>query len=166
MSPVTQFEDPEYMEAVFAALFTQLKSATFPGGIVLQSSSRVVVPPDMIPPADQPALILLQGPQHAEQKEIFGPTKWIFTAIAALYLRADTVTLDPTTTGTPLPIQTANRVVWAITQTLGNTQPPYGKQTLGGLVYHCWIEGEVISETQDQQTVITIPINILTGPVG
>lgn len=166
MAPVTQFEDPEYLEAVFSALFDKLKGATFPDGITLKSSARVVVPPDSIPPADQPALIQIQGPQHAEQRELFGPTKWIFTAIAAVYLRADTSALNPANPSSPLPITTANRVVWALTQALGNTQPPYQKQTLGGLVYHCWIEGEVIPEVVDQQMVITIPINILPGPVG
>lgn len=168
MSPVTQFEDPQYLEAVYAALFAQLISATFPSGITLNTTARVVVPPDNVPVTDQPALILVQGPFHAEQKQVFGPTKWIFTAVVAIYLQADTSVINTRTVaaGSPLPITIVNQIVWAITQILGNTTPPYSKQTLGGLVYHAWIEGEILAETQESQMVITIPINILAGPVG
>jgi len=168
--PVTQFEDPEYLEAVYATLFSLLKSAVLPDSLVFNLSARLAEPPDSIAAANQPALILFQGPMHAEQKGIFGPTKWIFTAVAAVYIRADTETMNPVGTSTPIPATTANRIVWALAQAMGNSTTPggtpmiYQRQELGGLVYHAWIEGEVITSVVDQQMIVTVPINILAGP--
>ena len=162
--PVTQFEDPKYLEAVYAALLTQLKTAAFAGGLTLNSSSRAVEIPDKVPTADQPALRLVNGPMRVEQKE-FGLAKWTITAVAAVYMRADGSS-DPNVAD--LAATNANYVVWGLAQAL---QPPgtpqqYEKQTLGGLVYHCWIEGEVFTEVQAQQIVIAVPIFILAGPSG
>lgn len=174
MAPVTQFEDPQYAEAVYAALFALVGATSFPNGIVLKTSQRVVWPPDQVPVADQPALVQVQGPLHFEQKELFGTPKVIFTAVLALYLRVDTAVLNSgTATPTrPLDVTTVNRIVWSITQQLaasttpGGTPMQYQKQTLGGLVYHCWVEGEILAEVMDEQMVITIPINILAGTSG
>lgn len=166
--PVTQFEDPAYLEAVYAALFALLQTALpqtslpAPFNILkFNMAERVVWVPDQVPVADQPALFQIQGPLHAEQREVFGPTKWIFTAVAVIFLRAEG-TFPPS----PLPAQISNYIVWALQSALGTTMPPYQKQTLGSLVYHVWIEGEVMSEVTEEQMVITVPINILPGPIG
>ena len=159
--PITQFEDPTYLEAVYAALFYLLEQAKFAGNVKFQTSQRVVVVPDQIAPADQPTLVMVQGPLRAEQKEVFGPTKWTLTAMAVIYLQA-----DPSQNPNPLPATLTNYLVWGIQTVLGLTAPPYSKQTLGGLVCHCWIEGEVLTEVAEQQVVVTIPIFILAGPVG
>jgi len=168
--PVTQFDDPEYLEAVYAALFALVSATAFPDGIVLQSKLRVEWPPDMVPVADQPALVQVQGPLHVEQKEVFSVPKWIFTAILALYLRVNPATQN--SGQAPLSITTVNRIVWAIAQqialgsTPGGTPMQYQKQTLGGLVYHTWLEGEILTEVVEEQMVITIPVNILAGTSG
>ena len=76
------FNDPTYLEAVYAALFSLLKAATFAGGVTLKTTSRSTLIPDNIPVADQPALYMLEGPMHVEQKQLYGLAKWTLTAVA------------------------------------------------------------------------------------
>ncbi len=161
MAPIVQFEDPAYLEAVYAALFALLQKGVFAGGVKLASAQRVVEIPDQVPVANQPCLMQVQGPMDVSQKE-FALAKWTMTAVAVIYLRADTTatTADPS-----LPATQANYLVWGIANAFA-AQPPYEKQTMGGLVYHAWIEGAIHTEIQDQQMVLTIPIYILAGPVA
>jgi len=165
----TQFEDPKYLDEVYIALLDMLSKAVFPAGSGLKFATieRVVQLPSEIPESSQPALLLFEGPLHATSlirfeetpREIFGPLKWVFTAIAVIYLRADGVVGL-----SAKPSQIANYIIWGIVNSF-NVLPPYGKQTLGGLVYHAWIEGEVIPQVADQQVIITVPIHMLPGPV-
>ncbi len=152
---VAQYDDPDYLEQVYAALFALLSAATFQSGVKLASSQRVVQIPDEVPIANQPCLMQVQGPMRPEQKE-FALSKWTVTAVAVIYLRSD---------GTAAAVQQVNYLIWGLKNAF-NTQPPYEKQTLGGLVYHAWIEGEVFMETQDEQMVLTLPIFMLAGPSG
>lgn len=158
---VAQYEDPTYLEAVYEALLAQLKTATFSGGISLKTIERVTIAPDEVAAVNQPALFLIEGPLHAEQKEIFGPTKWTFSAFAVIYVRADG---SFPSQAQVLAQTTANYLIWGIKNSFA-TKPPYGKQTLGGLVYHCWIEGDVFPEVMDNQMILAVPIMILPGPV-
>jgi hypothetical protein len=160
-SPVIQYENPAYMEAVYAALFALLQTATFASGVSLVSYQRVVEIPDEVPAANQPCLMQVQGPMRVEQKE-FALAKWTFTAVAVIYLRADGAAAG---SQGMLAATQANYLSWGI-QSVFTTTPPYEKQTLGGLVYHAWVEGEVHTEIQDQQVIITVPIYILAGPSG
>ena len=154
---VTQFTDPTYMEAVYSALLAQLKTATFGGGVKINKFQRVIDAPSQVPSADQPALLLVNGPVRVEQKE-FALGKWTFTAVAAVYLWAeeDQATLAATQ---------ANYIVWGLQAALLSTdRGQYNRQTLGGLVYHCWVEGDVLTLVQAQQVLVTVPIMILAGP--
>lgn len=161
MAPPTSFDDPTYLEQVYQALFDQLVGATFPTGLTLKNPQRVVVTPDDIPVANQPTLLLFPGPLHVEQTA-FALAKWTFTAIAVLYVRADGAAQNQD----PLPATVANYLVWGLARALAPTNPPYQKQTLGGLVYHCWFEGDVIPEVANEQMVLTLPILIEAGDVG
>jgi len=156
------FDDPTYLEQVYAALFALLQGATFAAGVTLKTSMRAFMVPDQVAPEDMPALVLVEGPLHAEQKEIFGPAKWTFTAMAALYVRAEG-TVAPRQK--PLSVTTANLLIWGI-QKAFETKPPYQKQTLGGLVAHAWIEGAVVPDVTSEQVLITVPIYMLAGPVS
>jgi len=154
------FEDPEYLEACYAALFELLKAAPLISPQKWQTTQRLVqISDDFVIPR-QPALIQVESAIRAEQKEVFGPTKWILGAVAVVYMQAEGGT-QPTV----VPATAANRVIWALARTF-DTKPPYQKQTLGGLVYHCWVDGNILAEVVDQQIIITAPISILPGPVG
>ena len=156
----TSYEDPAYLEQVYAALLTLLRTATFPAGITLKLTERMVDAPDAIAVADQPALVLVQGPMHVEQKDAFSLAKWTLSAVAVIYVRADSTVRNQN----PLPITTANYLLWGIKNCF-NTLPPYQKQTLGGLVVHAWIEGDMTPEVTSEQVVVTVPILMLAGPV-
>lgn len=158
----TAFDDLTYLEQVYAALFTLLQGATFAAGITLKTSMRAFMVPDQVAPADMPALVLVEGPMRVEQKEVFGPAKWTLTAIAALYVRAEG-TAAPNQS--PLSVTTANSLIWGIRKAF-ETTPPYQKQTLGGLVVHAWIDGEVLPDVTSEQILITVPIYMLAGPVN
>jgi hypothetical protein len=158
------FEDPTYLEQVFAALFALLQKVTFPAGVPpLARTSRVVVVGDQVPPAEQPALILIQGPMHVAQKEVFGPAKWELTVVVVILFRGDATA---PASQDQVSAQTVNYMVWGLMLAVSGRQGPspqqqYARQTLGGLVYHCWIEGVVDTEVQDQQVILTVPIHIL-----
>ena len=160
------FFDPTYLEACYAALFMLLQTASFAGGISISNWARLSDIPDDSVVGNQPACFLIQGPLHAEEREqkLFGPEKWLFTAFAVIYLRA-----NPTQVASnPLPSTLANYITWGIATALagGAAAPNYQKQTLGGLVSHCWIEGVVGLNVSNEQVVITVPIVMLAGQVG
>ncbi len=159
MPLIIQYDDPAYLEAVYAALFSLLQSAVFAAGVALVSAQRVVELPDEVQAVNQPCLMQVQGPMRVEQTE-FALPKWIFTAVAVIYVRA-----DGSTSPSPVPATTANYLIWGINNVF-STQPFGEKQTLGGLVYHAWIEGEVFMETQDQQMILTVPIYMRAGTSG
>jgi len=154
------FNDPAYLETVYAALFTQLQSAIFPSGLQLQSSYRVTDTPDNVPVAQQPALYQVQGDMLVEETEHFGVAKWTATAVVVVYFRADGAVPNNRDV---LPDTVANYFVWGLMNALQG-MPPGSKQTLGDLVYHCWIDGMIVPTVADQQCIVTVPIKILLGP--
>jgi len=159
---VTQYEDPQYLEAVYAALFALLSETQLPNSMVWNSKTRVVQVPDQIPPASQPSLLMVEGAIEAQEKQVFGPVKWIIHALALIYFRSDGTVSSPN----PLAATVANRIIWALSRQIEATQPPYQKQTLDGLVYHCWVDGGIYADLVEQQVIIVAPITILPGPVG
>lgn len=164
----TNFFDPAYMEQVFDALLVKLRAemnghiSAAANGLVIKQFARTYRAPDTVTPADQPSLYMVPGPSHVTQKE-FALAKWIFTTMLFIYLRADANVTDPD----PLVWSQANYLVWALMNTLsaGPVLTPYDKQTLSGLVTHCWIEGEVLIETEAEQAVISLPVYLLAGNV-
>ena len=157
----TNFFDPLYLENCHAALFAKVQEAVFPAGLKINTFQRVTVGPDQVSVADMPALFQVPGPLHARQAE-FSLTKWTFVAYWLLYVRADATQPIPN----PLPSTQAFNLIWGIMGTLLSAGPPYEKQTLGGLVYHCWIEGEVEVQTSSEQIVIGIPVYMDAGNVS
>jgi hypothetical protein len=119
---VVPYEDPEYLETVYAALFSLLKSMSLPGDLAFATSTRLVQVPDQISVAAQPALLQVEAAIEASQKEVFGPVNWRMKALALIYFRADG-SANPQV----LPVTVANQFIWALAGVLGNTQPPYQK---------------------------------------
>lgn len=167
-----QFTDPTYLENVYLALFTLLKQSIFASNVTLQSSWRTVMAPDRVDQSQQPALVLVNGPIDIVQKE-FALAKVTMGAIAVIYLWADGAAAGDQNPSNLAATQ-ANYLIWGLMNTFnqvinqnavtGPFMPPYQRQTLGGLVYHAWIEGKIIPEVQAQQCVITVPILMLAGP--
>lgn len=159
---VPSFDDDSYLESVFAGTFAFLKGVTFVDPAVgeptgFEKSLRAIVAPDSVPVADQPAFIFVQGPIDVSQKNFYGPSRWQLTAVVFIYFRADGV--SPSEQGI-VPAQLGNNIIWAISKLLKAT-PASERQTLGGLVHHCWIEGIIHTNFIEQQMLLEIPLHIL-----
>lgn len=134
-------------EAVYSALFAQL--ATLPG---LKTVSRRLQNAQDMQPEQMPAAFQLQGQQIVRYQ---GNTPAVYTWKAdwLLYTNNSDITVSPTTQ--------LNALVDAATALLA---PAFGKQTLGGLVEYCAIDGniEVFEGSALGNTAIAIlPISIL-----
>lgn len=136
-------------ETIAQALFDKFMS--IPG---LVTVSRIWRHWADVPPSQQPALFMRQTGQEVEQLKGL-PPKWTLRYELALYAHAD----NPE----DIPSQIQNVLLDAIEAALTFDDRPTWSLTLGGLVSHCWIEGEI--ETDEgllgQQTVALIPIRVL-----
>jgi hypothetical protein len=153
------FYQADYLEQVYVALFNQVRCARMPDGTeMFKTALRVVDTPDDVAPAAQPALFQVQGPIAASQS-VKGGDKWEASAMLVVYVRADGAIPSQQQM---LPDTVANYIVWGIKSAMTNsTLQGNVLQTLGGLVYHAWIDGAVIPAVADQQIVIAVPVKIL-----
>jgi hypothetical protein len=137
-------------EQIFAALFALVSTAAN-----FKTTSRKLKLWSDVPPAEQPALFQAQGKEHAASG-FRQPTKW--TLHGSLYVYAHQNSLDM------LPSTALNGLIDAIELALAPDMAT-GEQTLGGLVQHCRIAGEI--ETDEgvlgDQAVAIIPIEIMVA---
>lgn len=138
-------------EAIFVALFDLLK--VVPG---ITTAERRLRHWNDVTSVEQPYLCLAQGGQTAQRGDPKGVyAKWVLEADIYLYAQ---------TTGGQAPSSVLNPIVDAVEQALQPPYPDYNRcQTLGGLVEHCWIEGNIDTDegTLGDQAVAVIPIKIL-----
>ena len=137
-------------ETIYSALFTLVSSV--PG---LVTTSRRLVHWSDVSPEMQPALFQAQINQAAQPRPEGLPTRWTLKADIWLYVNTGQ---DPGA----IPAILLNNFMDAIEAALAPSLVT-GKQTLGGLVSHCWIAGEVLTDegTLGPQAVAAIPIEIL-----
>jgi hypothetical protein len=137
-------------ETIFAALFVLASNAAN-----FNTKSRKLKHWSDVSPADQPALFQAQGKEIAVSRYRL-PTLW--TLHASLYVYAHQSSLDV------LPSTALNNLVGAIELALAPDLFS-GEQTLGGLVSHCRINGQI--ETDEgvlgDQAVAIIPIEIMAN---
>jgi hypothetical protein len=109
-----------------------------------------------VTPAEQPAIFLVKVRETLDQTT-WGAPRYRLAYLALCYLRADAAP-------NLIPEVEINKVLDAVDGVLLAT-PPGEKQTLGGIVENCWIEGDIMIDTGilDQQIVIVIPVSIVTG---
>jgi len=140
-------------EAAYAALFAQVSAVRGFNTVSRQLKAWA----DVAQP-DQPALFMAQGKQVAESTADNMPTRWKLMADLYVYVRND----DP---ALALSCTTLNDLVDAIEAVLRPT-PGYERQTLGGVVEHCRIAGDI--ETDEgvlgAQAVAIIPIELFPEP--
>jgi len=141
-------------ETVYAALFALVTSV--PG---IRTQSRRLIHWADVNAADQPALFQVQSHQAPQQTGRGMPPKWLLRAELYLYANAGS---DPHV----IPAQQLNTLIDAIEAAL---KPATGNdiiqnvQTLGGIVSHCWLDGEieVFDGALGEQAVAIVPISIL-----
>jgi len=137
-------------EPIYAALYAKLSAAA---GFV--TTSRKLKHWSDTPPADQPALFLSQRHETTVPMPPGMPYRYVFHVDVYLYAYTGaSPDVAPATILNPL-----HDAVHAALAPNAVT----GKQNLGGLVEHCWIEGDTATDegTLGSQGVFIIPISIL-----
>jgi len=136
-------------EAIYAALFTRLSTAAS-----FVTTSRKLRHWDDVKPPQQPALFQVQkGEQPRNTPGL--PTEWVLTVEVFVYARAP---------GHALPSAAINNLLDAIEAALA-PDPITNKCTLGGLVQHVWIDGQIQTDegALGDQAIAIIPLQILAG---
>jgi hypothetical protein len=142
---------------VALALFNLLTSTHIGGMPASKSTSRKAKVWSNTNAADQPAMFLVHSGEQAVQNQSYGLTKYLLHFEILIYARADA---NPSSS----PDTLINGLLDALDAQLQSV-PPGERQTLGGLVQHAWIEGEILIDTGilDQQIAIMIPVRVLSG---
>jgi hypothetical protein len=126
------------------------------------SIGRKHKPPPDLGQAEQPALFLVQvKEQRIPQKPPGFPSKLILHGFLILYLQGPVADED-IGAETVLAATQINQLLFAIDQALEPDDPGTGKFTIGGLVTHCWIEGDVSQDPgiMGPQCAVILPLHI------
>lgn len=143
---------------IFQALLSQLQTAVMPASIgAIQLWSQRFIHWDNCPV--QPAVMVIEGPQTAQEKGPFGLVQWSMRAIVLVYFKT-----DPAQDGT-IPAVQINDLLDAFEAAM--RAPNGGAQTLGGVVVNAQLDGAVGFDdgTVDQsyQAVVMIPVRIVVA---
>lgn len=144
-------------EPIYEALFAKAASVTWGSAQTFQFTSRRIKLW-----ADIPAFPALCQAEHREQQTQATNLayKRKFTASWFLYHQSGR---DPAA----IPASDNNAILDGIEAALepGPADPGYldGRQTLGGLVHHCWIDGAILKDPGDLEgdALLIVPISLL-----
>lgn len=141
-------------EAIFSALFDRLS-----GVAEFTTKSRRLKHWNDVSPSEQPAMFQAQGDQSAAPGDPARglPTKWTLNVDIYIYVQCG---------DDEAPATVINPILDAVEAILKPDYPDVQRtQTLGGLVEHCWIEGQIDTDegTLGNQAVAVIPIRILVA---
>lgn len=144
-------------ETIITALFAQLQLAQLDGDYAFVTASRKFRSWDDVAATEQPAMFLVEGNEFATEQNSYGETKWRLRMILWVYC---THSPEADAPGTLL-----NNLLDSVEQSI--KPDPGQKQTLGGLVGNCYIEGDVLKSVgslpDDTQSIAVVPILIETG---
>lgn len=139
-------------EPIYAALFTKLAASA---GYV--TTGRRLKHWNDVTVANQPALFMAQKRETAQPAQpVPGlPTKWVLEVDVYVYAKA---------IGSASPGPIINPLLDAIVTALAPVSAT-GKQTLGGLCEHAWIEGAIETDegTLGDQAVAIVPVRVLVA---
>jgi len=147
-------------EAIWAALFAWFKSQL---GASFVSFGRKHIAPPQLAIAAQPALFQVAGKEiHVPQKSPGLPSKLVLRGWLILYI-FDGSPVENIGSETLLAETTLNSLLSLIDAALVPDNLGTGKFTIGGLVTHCWIEGDSDLDPGifGPQAAAILPINIL-----
>ena len=136
-------------ELYYAALFQRLQQ--MPSAV---QCARVLAHYEDVPANQQPAVFMTVTSQNAEQ--VTGlPTKYLLDAKVWIYAHRDTAGIVPSVA--------VNQILDELDEVLRPPVGPAFKQTLGGLVEHCWIEGEIHTDEGwlGLQSIAVVPLRML-----
>jgi hypothetical protein len=144
-------------ESIYQALLAKLKTAAD-----FKTVGRKAVLPPELQPEQMPALFLVQTRQAADPHPRGLPARWTLECDLLLYVHNLNATQEATGEEAVVPATQLNYLLDALEAAVA-PEPASGVQTLGGLVSHCWIEGEVQIEEGllSPQAMAVVPIKIL-----
>lgn len=140
-------------EQIYSALFTQLQTMA-PSLISIPTFSRRFTHWSQVPPNLLPACFQQQYEETSDQQGNMGLTRWHSIVNVWFYYSAMNTNA--------LPDQTYNNVIDALEAAL-KPPTPSGKQTLGGVVTHAWLDGKIpySDGATDKKAVILAQIHLL-----
>lgn len=154
-------------ETIYAALYALVSAAVLADGTTpaFARRTRRMRGLDSIPIDDQPLLIFQQNGENASYGSVKTPTNWKFGVVLWIFFWNQILDEAATVTEPEVTPQTqVNNLVDAVESSLYQSADYLlnGRQTLGGLVHHVRIKGEVEVDYgyEDQQGIIKIPIEI------
>lgn len=138
-------------ETIYAALFAKLQAVS---GI--KTASRRLKHWNDVAANLQPALYMVQTGEAPEQVRGL-PAKWRLSVEVYVYVNVPTEKIVPSTL--------LNPILGAIRDILAPDNLAANVNTLGGLVSHCWLSGqiEVYDGVLGDQAVALVPVEILTA---
>ena len=141
-------------EQIYSALFNTLQSTL---GSTFATISRRWRMPEQVSSESRPALFQVQSGERAKTNANGEPVIWIATADLVIYTRGS---CDEQT----IPSQELNVLLDAVEAALAPPPNGDGKQTLGGKVSHCRLQGSVrITENVNGAAAMAVaPVEILT----
>ena len=160
---------PTSTEAIYQALITLVGAAKIGGNPAFVTVSRRLPPQTAIAGIQQPALFQLEASEVVAEKEIGLAVEEFKCALIVLFKNPGDLNTVVSTQMNALRDVVVNQIR-QFQLAPGGSLPatpmaPGERQTLGGLVYHCRISGEVLKNEGllNQQGAIVFPISILSG---
>jgi hypothetical protein len=147
-------------EAIWAALFALLEAKV--GASYITLGRKHIQPPALVA-EQQPALFQVQVRETRGPRPPGMPVKLALSGFLILYFQAPMPLLEGIGAETTLGATTLNALLKGIDDALVPDDPTTGRLTLGGLVHHCWIEGDADMDDgmYTQQGAAIVPIKIL-----
>ncbi|WP_423396027.1 hypothetical protein [Burkholderia sp. LMG 21824] len=143
-------------EPIYAALFALVQSAVAPYAVTIGRRFQLA---SQVPPSEQPAVFQVQKSERIAHERRGLPKKY--------HLFVDLVVYAQAGDSAAIPATAVNTILDAIDNALAPAPgDPMNNQTLGGLVEHAWIEGEVliVEGTLQDQSVAIVPVQMyVTG---
>lgn len=141
-------------EQIYSALFSTLQSSL--GGTFATISRRRRMPAQ-VSAESRPALFQVQTGERAKTNANGEPTVWIVSVNLVIYTQGSG---DEQT----IPSQELNALIDAVETALKPAANADGKQTLGGQVSHCRLQGDVriIENVNGAAAMAVLPVEILT----
>ena len=145
----------EQIEVGTFAFFSVLAASD--GSKLFKTAVRKVKHWEDVQPDDQPALLMRHTKERAEFRKGL-PTRWWFTYELFIYVSTD-AQMNPDA----LPSQLINPLLDAIDNALKPDDLDGHTATLGGLVSHCAINGDVLifEGHLGNEAVVIVPIEVL-----
>jgi len=141
-------------EQIYSVLFTTLQSAL---GAKFATISRRWRVPEQVSPESRPALFQVQTGERAKTNANGEPIIWIATVDLVIYTQGSG---DEQT----VPSQELNDLLDAVEAALAPPPNSDGKQTLGGKVSHCRLQGSarIVENVNGAAAMAVVPVEILT----